>query len=258
MTLQVAQHFDFVYKCVVGVLGLAFVELPQLIARIQMMVATSDWPSSSEINYFIKENRETLKLAGVANKTAHEDLLNQTAVTINVTQPLRNISSLLKEILSKLSRHPFSTSQPPITTKSIDPTSFSPFQPAIQLTTTSYKDLEKFYHQAFPSSFYLWAFKDAIMMIFIILLLFFQRCRRGTAVFMKALRREHGCVGTVFDNLNTVFMPEKRDHYIITRSDSCNMHHLKHYLSILILFFEVLFLKMSAIMYTFDEISMGN
>lgn len=212
-----AAHFDLVYKCVVGVLGVAFVELPQLIARFQMLVATSDWPSASDINSFIYESHGGRFGGGGGHKKhllfldENADILN-ISTTLSTPKTLLTYSSFVQNILSKLARNPSLTSTTPNLTI-ISPSTHS----IIPTTTDSFANIDKLYRLGFPPSFYLWAFKDAIMILIIIALLVLQGLAKGRPAFMKLLNKEEGCVGTAFDNLNTVFMPEKRDKYIITR-----------------------------------------
>ena len=164
----VKARFDVIFKCIVGVTGVVFVEIPQLVARFQMMASASDWPS---------EEMEFEHLLAAEHKSMNVDAYQNTSSPPAVRLSMDRVVELSGDV------------------------------PGF--------DLDDIYN-SFPTSFYMWAFKDGIMIVVIIASLVLQKFGQSPPILLRILGEGRNCAGAAFDNPDTFFVPEKRDKYIVT------------------------------------------
>ncbi|ESO08825.1 hypothetical protein HELRODRAFT_190627 [Helobdella robusta] len=194
----VAARFNNVYKYLIGSFGVLFVEIPQLVARIQLIASTSDWPSFYESSYLYQGAYNHESSIHYSHHFKHSDdvfVMNSTfknQLDPNMTSPMR---------ADQLQHHP------PMLPQSI-----------INITH-GLEDKSLIYKHHLPASFYIWGFKDAAMIVVIVALMVLQKYGRSPPIFLQIFGKGRGCAGVAFDNPDAKFIPEKRDKYIVGCSD---------------------------------------
>lgn len=165
---EVKARFDVIFKCIVGVTGVVFVEIPQLVARFQMLASALDWPSEEmEFEHPSAAEHRSIDVGDYPNAST------PSAVKL----PMDRMVKVSGDMLG--------------------------FDPDV-------------IYNSFPTSFYMWAFKDGIMIVVIIASLVLQRFGQSPPILLRILGEGRNCAGAAFDNPDTFFVPEKRDKYIVT------------------------------------------